>query len=84
MRPQVGETASKFLCVKAEAVLDASPAQVYTLFVDNTRVREYNEFCKQIKDLQYVNSTTKVRPRLPLAKFLSSFPPRLIITCIHR
>ena len=56
---QVGD-ASKFLCVKAEAILEASPEKVYSLFVDNSRVREYNEFCKQIKDLEYINSTTKV------------------------
>jgi len=51
---------AKFYCVMSSGVLDAPPEQVYTYFVDNSRVHEYNEFCKQVKDLEYLDANTKI------------------------
>ena len=54
------DKASKFACVKAQAVIDAPLEKVYDLFVDNSRVREYNEYCKEVRDLEWLDENTKV------------------------
>jgi len=51
---------AKFAIVKAQAVLDAAPEQVYAYFMDNKRVHEYNEYCTQVEDLEYLDATTKI------------------------
>ncbi len=33
---------------------------MYSLFVDNQRVHEYNEYCKEVKDLEWLDPTTKI------------------------
>lgn len=43
--------AEKFACIKASAVVCASPREVYKLFLDNERVNEYNEHCHQVGSL---------------------------------
>lgn len=45
---------SKHACVKSSAVLDAPPAAIYKLFLDNSRVAEYNEHIKEVRDVQYM------------------------------
>ena len=37
-----------------------STRQVYSLFVDNKRVHEYNEYCKDVQDLEWLDEHTKV------------------------
>eukprot|EP00287_Rhodomonas_sp_CCMP768_P007828 CAMPEP_0196731390 /NCGR_PEP_ID=MMETSP1091-20130531/11149_1 /TAXON_ID=302021 /ORGANISM="Rhodomonas sp., Strain CCMP768" /LENGTH=450 /DNA_ID=CAMNT_0042074523 /DNA_START=251 /DNA_END=1599 /DNA_ORIENTATION=- len=51
---------SKFACVKAKAVIDAPLDKVYALFLDNSRVQEYNEYCKDVQDLEWLDPATKV------------------------
>lgn len=40
--------AAKFSCVKATAILHARPEDVFQLFLDNSRVGEYNEHCRKV------------------------------------
>jgi len=54
------DQAAKFACVKAQAVIDAPLESVYELFLDNKRVHEYNEYCKDVRDLEWLDDTTKV------------------------
>lgn len=35
-------------------------AQVYDLFTDNSRVHEYNEYCKDVVDLEWLDEHTKI------------------------
>mmetsp|Transcript_14823 Transcript_14823/g.34797 ORF Transcript_14823/g.34797 Transcript_14823/m.34797 type:complete len:510 (+) Transcript_14823:186-1715(+) len=53
-------SAAKFACVKAQATIDAPLEKVYELFLDNSRVQEYNEYCKGVQDLEWLDETTKV------------------------
>eukprot|EP00960_Hanusia_phi_P044630 756748-Hanusia_phi.AAC.2 len=70
------DKASKFACVKAQAVIDAPLEKVYDLFVDNSRVREYNEYCKEVRDLEWLDENTKVHqsPSHSLFFSLHAFP----------
>jgi len=53
--------AGEFVCVKAEAILDAPIETLYSLFLDNSRVPEYNDHCQQIRDLEvYPRQGTKI------------------------
>jgi hypothetical protein len=54
------DSAAKFACVKAHTIIDAPIDEVYSLFVDNKRVHEYNEYCKEVQDLEWLDDTTKV------------------------
>mmetsp|Transcript_38156 Transcript_38156/g.49226 ORF Transcript_38156/g.49226 Transcript_38156/m.49226 type:complete len:359 (+) Transcript_38156:217-1293(+) len=56
----MAERAAKFAAVKAFGVIDAPVEEVYKLFLDNSRVSEYNDQCAQVADLEYVNENTKV------------------------
>ena len=52
--------AAKFACVRAHSVIDAPLEEVYDLFTDNTRVHEYNEYCKGVVDLEWLDQDTKI------------------------
>jgi len=52
--------ASKFACVKAKAIIDAPLEKVFDLFTDNSRAHEYNEYCKEIFDLEWLSEDTKI------------------------
>lgn len=58
------DRASKFAVVKARAIIDAPVSQVYDLFTDNSRVHEYNEYCKEVTDLAWLDPATKVTQSL--------------------
>jgi len=58
--PSMDGKLSKYCCVKASGVLAASPADILTLFEDNTRVAEYNKFYAEGRDLEAINDHTKV------------------------
>ena len=45
------EKGSKHACVKSTGIIKAPLEAVFELFTDNTRVSEYNEHCKVIKDV---------------------------------
>ena len=55
--------ARKYLSAAASCNLAGSLyvcEQVYGYFMDNKRVHEYNEYCTQINDLEYLDAQTKV------------------------
>ena len=59
------DRASKFAVVKARAVIDAPVEQVYDLFTDNSRVSEYNAYCKDVRDHAWRDESTKVTQSSP-------------------
>lgn len=56
---RLGKSA-QFAAIKAQGIIDAPLDTVYDLFTDNARVSEYNEYCKEVEDLQWLDPTTKV------------------------
>eukprot|EP01038_Epipyxis_sp_PR26KG_P007752 gene7752-10530_t len=52
--PEDAAKGSKHACVKSSGIINAPPEAVFKLFLDNTRVREYNEHCINIKDVLYL------------------------------
>jgi len=52
--------AAKFACIKATAIIDAPPREVYKLFLDNLRVNEYNEHCAILEDVERLSKDTKI------------------------
>ncbi|CAN0154647.1 unnamed protein product, partial [Phaeothamnion confervicola] len=55
-----GADGPQFACIKAAAVIDAPVDVVYRLFADNDRVHEYNEHCRELCDLEVLDSRTKI------------------------
>ena len=51
---------AKFACIKATAVLAAPPREVYKLFLDNSRVSEYNDHCPRLEDVEILSKDTKI------------------------
>eukprot|EP00903_Cladosiphon_okamuranus_P019594 g18021.t1 len=52
--------APRFACVKATAIISVPPEVVYLLFADNSRVSEYNEHCREVKDLEVLSQDSKI------------------------
>ncbi|CAB1102757.1 unnamed protein product [Ectocarpus sp. CCAP 1310/34] len=75
------EAAAKFACVKAMGTLDARASDLYKLFLDNERVHEYNDNCKEVRDLERLSDDTKVSwactPRY------RPFKARDFVTAVH-
>lgn len=46
--------------IRSEAILNASPEEVYNLFSDDNRVHEYNENCNQLEDLELISENSKI------------------------
>jgi hypothetical protein len=46
---------NKHACVKSVGIIDASPERVFRLFLDNTRVFEFNENCVLLKDVMQLS-----------------------------
>ncbi|CAM9371294.1 unnamed protein product [Scytosiphon promiscuus] len=53
-------SAPQFACVKATAIISVPPEVVYLLFADNSRVREYNEHCREVRDLEVLSQDSKI------------------------
>ena len=51
---------SQYACVMCHGIINSPPKTVLSLFEDNDRVGEYNSFCKEIIDLEYIGDDTKV------------------------
>ena len=49
---------SKHACVKASAIIDAPPEAVFNLFIDNSRVTEYNDHCIEVRDIKHFDTIT--------------------------
>ena len=56
--PEDAKKGEKHVCVKSSAVLNATPEQVFKLFLDNSRAREYNEHIAVVKDIKHIKSGT--------------------------
>mmetsp|Transcript_12213 Transcript_12213/g.17715 ORF Transcript_12213/g.17715 Transcript_12213/m.17715 type:complete len:261 (-) Transcript_12213:328-1110(-) len=52
--------AQKFFVVMAKARIKAPARKLFDLFLDNSRVPEYNEHCKELKDLEFIGKNTKI------------------------
>eukprot|EP00586_Coscinodiscus_wailesii_P018952 CAMPEP_0172517302 /NCGR_PEP_ID=MMETSP1066-20121228/283935_1 /TAXON_ID=671091 /ORGANISM="Coscinodiscus wailesii, Strain CCMP2513" /LENGTH=234 /DNA_ID=CAMNT_0013299231 /DNA_START=262 /DNA_END=966 /DNA_ORIENTATION=- len=46
--------------IRSEATMQAPPSAVYDLFSDDARVREYNENCRELKDVEYLTENAKI------------------------
>mmetsp|Transcript_13522 Transcript_13522/g.27626 ORF Transcript_13522/g.27626 Transcript_13522/m.27626 type:complete len:297 (+) Transcript_13522:1251-2141(+) len=73
--------AEKFACIKATAVVQASPQDVYNLFLDNARVNEYNEHCHKLEDVEQLSSDTKIA--WSATKPFGIFKARDFLTMVH-
>ncbi len=79
--PALDGRLSKFACVKATGVIDASPATILALFADNLRVPEYNKFYAEGRDLEAISEDTKVVWAASPPMFF--FKPRDFCTVVH-
>ena len=68
--PALDGVMSKFCCVRASGVLDASCGDVAELFEGNTRVAEYNKYFAEGRDLEHVVSECR-RERKRVGGFFS-------------
>jgi hypothetical protein len=50
---------TKHACIKSTAIINARPETVFQLFVDNTKVKEYNEHCKTLEDVLKLTKLTR-------------------------
>eukprot|EP01041_Mallomonas_annulata_P003116 gene3116-6123_t len=78
---------SKHACVKASGIIDAPPESVFELFIDNSRVQEYNEHCTQMHDVMQFpkSSDSKTWTKLTWAcgpKY-GPFKPRDFCSVVH-
>eukprot|EP01035_Chromulina_nebulosa_P018524 gene18524-24242_t len=55
-----GPVANKYACVKCSAIINSSLPNVYALFENDDRVREYNTFVEFSRDIEMVAENTKV------------------------
>lgn len=54
------EEEGDFATIRSEAIMTASPKEVYELLIDNDRVHEYNDNCKELEDIEYISSNAKI------------------------
>lgn len=79
--PALDGRLTKFACVKATGVIDASPETILALFADNVRVPEYNKFYAEGRDLEAISESTKVVWAASPPMFF--FKPRDFCTVVH-
>jgi len=80
------DRAHKFAVVKATATLRATPEAVYELFLDNSRVHEYNEFCRRVSDIEFLHSKRPHSTKITWAgsaRIAGVFKPRDFVTRVH-
>jgi|MDSY01.1.fsa_nt_gb hypothetical protein len=77
------EAAAKFACIKATAVISAPPQEVYKLFLDNSRVNEYNEHCAKLEDVEYLSKDTKIAWSATAAFANGIIKGRDFVTMVH-
>ena len=46
--------------IRSETILNGKPEDVYRLFMDNSRVHEYNDNCVELHDIEAVDDSTKI------------------------
>ena len=57
---RTGKGAAQFVVVKAQGIIDVPVDQLFELFKDNEKAKEYNEYCKEVTDLEWFDEKTKV------------------------
>jgi len=73
--------AAKHACIKATAVIKAPPREVFKLFLDNSRVSEYNEHCNDLEDLEHLSPDTKISWSVTTP--FGPFKARDFVTMVH-
>lgn len=74
--------AAKFYAVKASGFLEMSPQMVHkSYFLDNSRVKEYNEFCNEIRDVESLDASTKLT--WSASARIGPFKERDFVTRVH-
>lgn len=68
-------------CILAKGVLDADPEEVYDLFAEAHRAKEFNEYCEECVDLDRLNQNTKVS--WSATKPFGFFQARDFVTLCH-
>jgi len=79
--PRVTSDVSKFICVRAVGEIDASIDKVYGLFLSNDYVCEYNDLCQEVRDVGFLDPSTKVS--WASSKRIGPFAPRDFVTRCH-
>lgn len=80
------ESGMKHICIKSSAVLRASADDVFNLFIDNSRVKEYNEHCESIRDVLHVPTKSKLmhtKLSWALSPKYGIFKARHFFTVVH-
>ena len=72
---------AQYACVRAQGIVRASPEDILTLFEDNSRVSEYNQFFAEGKVLETVADDTQVI--WASAPPIFPFKPRDFCTVVH-
>ena len=67
--------------IRSEAIMDASPREVFELFQDNSRVHEYNDNCVKLQDIEMIDENTKIN-WCATANF-GPFKARDFVTLVH-
>eukprot|EP01039_Chlorochromonas_danica_P009364 gene9364-10339_t len=49
----------KHACIKSSGIINAPPEKIFRLFLDNQRVKEYNDHCAQVRDLYHFPHGTR-------------------------
>ena len=73
---------SKHACVKSSGIINASPSSVYKLFLDNSRVKEYNEHVVELKDVRYYHDKS-IKVSWARSPNYGPFKPRDFCTIVY-
>jgi len=71
----------KFLCVRAQGIIDANINEVYKLFQTNDYVLEYNSMCQECLDVGWLDPSTKLT--WASSKRIGPILPRDFVTRCH-
>jgi len=82
---KTGSGTSPTPTIKARRVIDATPAEAYALFIDDSRVSEYNANCAELEDLVQVSQTPTSQTKVnwcATSRF-GPFKARDFLTLVH-
>jgi len=75
------DTLAELPTIRSETILNGKPEDVYRLFMDGSRVHEYNDNCVELHDIEAVNDSTKIN-WCATGKF-GPFKARDFVTLVH-
>jgi len=76
-----GKAASQVVCVKASGEINAPISRVYKLFLSNDYVLKYNQYCSEIRDVGFLDPSTKIS--WATSKKMGPFSARDFVTRCH-